>query len=384
MKIGLYLENGGISGVDLSHPWRGNPGIGGTEFNFVTLAQAFADRFRSLGITPTLYANNPANLPKDIRAVQAPDCLTAVRMAESDGATAFLWRPTVRPDTDALTDALPDLRLSLFVWAHNTPRLQLLRRFAESDAVAAFVPVGIEQARLIGEHPIQMKTTVISNGFHNPAFAAGNVEKDSDLIVYLGAMIPVKGFGVLARAWPRVVAAHPAARLAVIGSARLYRRENPVGAWGLADERFEADQIRPHLAGPDGRPHPSISFLGVLGTEKIALMRRAGMGVVNPSGRGENCPGSAIEFLAAGTPVVSIAREGLLDVVTHEKTGLLGTEEDDLAENLLTLLNEPGRAAALGAEGPADIAARFNYDKICAAWADLLTAKSTAPRARTV
>lgn len=383
MKLGLYIENAGISDVDLSHPWQGNPGVGGTEFNFATLALAFFERIQSFGIIPTLYANDTRKLPLEVRAVEASDCLSAVRAAEADGAEAFLWRPTVRPDTQALADALNDVRLRLFIWAHNTPQVDLLDRFATSDTVAAFVPVGHEQARLIGQHPILEKTVVIRNGFHAPAFAAAPpVEKDPNLVVSLGAMIPVKGFGVLARAWPKVLHAHPAARLKVIGSAQLYRRDNPVGAWGVADERFEAEVIRPHLAGPDGRPHSSVEFLGVMGPEKIAWMRRAAIGVVNPSGQGENCPGSAIEFLAAGTPVVSVAREGLLDVVTHNKTGLLGKEPDDLAENLLTLLKDPLRAVALGERGPADIAERFDYDLICSAWADLFRAKITAPLTR--
>ena len=41
MKIGLYLPNESYRGVDLSRPDHGNPGIGGTEYNFLTLPYYF-------------------------------------------------------------------------------------------------------------------------------------------------------------------------------------------------------------------------------------------------------------------------------------------------------------------------------------------------------
>ena len=369
MKIALYLENNNIKDVDLRFPEMGNPGVGGTEYNFITLACELASRYDFLALK--MFAQSTQLLPEALNCQRASTCLQAVDLAVAQGFEFFIWRPTVRDDAKQLVATLRSYPIKFIIWAHNTPASDILSLLAKADNVRRFVPVGEHQMRRIDAHELLHKQIRIHNGFHSKAFE-GNLSKDPNLVVYTGSLIPVKGFGLLAKAWPKVIAHCSNARLVVIGSGQLYNRNEVLGPWGVAQERFEKEEIIPYLSDAKGNLLPSVTFKGVMGNEKVPLLKQAICGVVNPTGKGENCPGSAIEFLAAGTAVVSAASEGILDVVDDGVTGLLGAGADELADNIICMLSSPEYAKRLGMNGPEVIKQRFNYEKICDQWLRLL------------
>ncbi|MDP5191771.1 glycosyltransferase, partial [Rheinheimera baltica] len=365
MKIAFYLENKNIKSVDLREPEKGNPGIGGTEFNFVTLPLELHRRYDFLQIK--IFAQSTQLLPQELSTEQADNCLIAVEKALEQGFEFFVWRPTVREDAAKLVERIQVYAIKFIIWAHNTPQNNIIQSLANAPNVRRFIPVGEWQKRAIYHSDIQHKLTRIHNGFYPFAYQ-GICNKDPNLVVYTGSLIPVKGFGLLAQAWPRVLEKCPNARLVVIGSGQLYNRNAKLGLWGVADEAFENETIIPYLIDKQGNRLPSVDFKGVMGVEKIPLLKQALCGVVNPTGKGENCPGSAIEFLAAGTAVVSAASEGILDVVDDGLTGLLGQGVQELAENLICMLKNPDYAEQLGKHGPEIVQQRFDYGKICDEW----------------
>jgi FkbM family methyltransferase len=365
MKIAFYIENKNISSVDLRVPERGNPGIGGTEFNFVTLSLELHKRFDFLDIT--VFAQSTQRLPNPLNVKKASNCIEAVEQAIALGCEFFVWRPTVRDDAELLIEQIESYPIKFIIWAHNTPKLEFIQALAKADNVRRFIPVGEWQMRAIKYQDIQPKLTRIHNGFHYKAYT-GRVEKDPNLVVYTGSLIPTKGFGLLAQAWPKVLEQCPEATLVVVGSGQLYNRNAKLGPWGIAAEAFERDHIIPYLSDEQGNILSSVTFKGVMGIEKTPLLKRAICGVVNPTGKGENCPGSAIEFLASGTAVVSAVNEGILDVVDDGITGLLGDGADELATNICCMLMHPDYAQKLGDNGPAIIRQRFDYELICDAW----------------
>lgn len=369
MKIALYLENSNIKNVDLRTPETGNPGIGGTEFNFVTLALELHRRYEFLNIK--MFAQSAQLLPDALRVERADNCLKAVERAVEQGHEFFVWRPTVREDAAKLVESIQSFPIKFIIWAHNTPLSSIIQALADAPNVRRFVPVGEWQKRAIDNNDIQHKVTRIHNGFHSQAYQ-GHAKKDPNLVVYTGSLIPTKGFGLLAEAWPRVLKKCPDAKLVVIGSGQLYNRNAKLGSWGIAEEVFETEKIIPYLSDEQGNKLPSVDFKGVMGAEKIPLLKQAICGVVNPTGKGENCPGSAIEFLAAGTAVVSASSEGILDVVDDGVTGLLGQGVQELADNLIFMLKNPDYAQRLGGNGPQVISQRFDYEKICDEWVRML------------
>ena len=366
MKISFYIENQNIKGVDLSRPELGNPGIGGTEFNFITLIHSIKKYNPKYDCR--LFANETTPFSEELPTTKAESCNDAIEQAILAGYEFFIWRPTVREDAKTLINRITDFDIKIIIWAHNTPALEYLDALSRARNVVRFIPVGIEQNRLIGKHPIQAKATVIHNGFDPSKYQQSRVSKDTNSVVYLGSLISVKGFGMLAKVWKRINTIHPHAKLTVIGGGNLYNRNMPLGPLGIAEEKFELEEIIPYLCDQNGEIDPSIEFLGVLGNEKIPLLADALIGIVNPTGKGENCPGSAIEFLASSTPVISADSEGLLDVVEHNVTGLLGNGEQALINNICELLSNPKKATKLGKNGPAVIAQKFNHKLACQKW----------------
>ncbi len=381
MKVAFYLENRAIPDVDLSRPSLGNPGCGGAEYMLSAIPSYLAAEEEKTGCRLLVLANHVDRLPGNVANRRVTDVLAAASKAKEEGCDVFVYRPRRHLEIELL-ELIERLRLPTVARFSITPTGPYLRALAESAHVKAVVCVGREQHDLAWDTPVWPKLTCITNGFDVDGFRLANPPaREPGLVVYLGALVPQKGFHLLARAWPRILRRHPEARLAVIGTGALYGTAT-LGPWGVAASEYEA-QIAPHLAGPDGQPHPSVSFLGKLGLEKKEWLHRASVGVPNPSGQTENCPGSAVELQACGTAVVSVARYGLLDTVRHGETGLLGRTQGDLVDNICSLLDDPARAEALGQNGVAFVREAFDIGAINADWHDLFDrlVRGAPPRA---
>jgi glycosyltransferase involved in cell wall biosynthesis len=181
-----------------------------------------------------------------------------------------------------------------------------------------------------------------------------------------------KGFHRLAKVWPEVINKFPDAQLEVIGSGKLYDRNQKLGKWGMATENYE-QKFRAPLADDDGSPLDSITFHGLVSqATKIDILQDTTVGVINPRGT-ETFSVSAVEFQAAGTPVVSRAQGGVLDTVKHQETGLLHTSDQVMAENIKRFLSKPELAQRYGQNAIYFVSYMFNYPQICSDWLELLT-----------
>ena len=370
MRIAFYLENGNIPNVDLSRPELGNPGCGGTEFLFAALPFYLASLDGDT-VQPVLLANHTGLLPPSLEVHLVSNILDAAQRAKNMKCAFFVYRPK-RFEEPGLYALLNQLKIPSIAWLHVTPTNPQLRALGANAHIKAVVCVEHEQHEALRDTEAAHKLTYIVNGLDCGNFnVSENTERDPRLIIYLGALVPQKGFHLLARAWPRIMRRSPDARLAVIGSGSLYGPEARLGSWGIAAELYEEQHIKPYLRGPDGKPLPSVQFLGRLGIEKKELLCKAAVGVVNPSGQTENCPGSALEFQAYGTPVVSGAFYGMLDTVRHRETGLLGRTLDDLVENICRLMVDSKLARRLGENGPGFVRHRYNFPGVTRQWVDL-------------
>ena len=87
---------------------------------------------------------------------------------------------------------------------------------------------------------------------------------------------------------------------------------------------------------------------------------------------------AALQAMAAGRPVVGTRVTGIVDLVTHEQTGLLAPPGDDgaLAGSVILLLSDAAYRARLGAAAREDAARRFAGEdaavRLMALYADLL------------
>ncbi len=186
-------------------------------------------------------------------------------------------------------------------------------------------------------------TAVIPNG--TPARPARPPLSGPPLVACSGRLVPEKGVEVLLRAFARVHAALPAARLVVVGDGP----QRPVLAALAAQLGVSAavtftgyvppDQIEPHVARAWVQAVPSVW------AEPFGMV--------------------AIEAMMRGTAVVASRSGGLAEIVRDGQTGRLVAPGAVAAwaEALLALLQNPALAERWGAAGRALALAEYSMDR---------------------
>lgn len=168
------------------------------------------------------------------------------------------------------------------------------------------------------------------------------VSPDAFAVVLVGRLVPIKRIDRLVRVFATLHAAHPGARLYVIGDgSERAAAEAQAAAAGLAD---------------------SVTFCGWR-SDTAAWYAAADIVVITSDNEGT--PLTLIEAAAAGRPAVATAVGGVADVVTDEVTGLLAAADDEpaLAAAMIRMAAEPELRARLGAAAPA-AAARFGIERL--------------------
>jgi glycosyltransferase involved in cell wall biosynthesis len=158
-----------------------------------------------------------------------------------------------------------------------------------------------------------------------------------------------KGIDVLVRAIPRVLRSVPAASFTLVG------RGDPSPYLIQADLLGVRQTIRCVGETDDVGPYLSDCCAFVL-----------------PS-RWEGCPNVVLEAMAAGLPVVATSAGGTPELVEEGVTGFLVPVEahEMLAQRIVTLLLDPGMAAAMGQAGRARVVSRFGVQAMVDAYATL-------------
>jgi len=371
MKVGIYFDNSGIADVDLTHPEKGNPGVGATQYLLASFPYYFSKHSPS-AVECILYVPKAARLPLDVSVVKARDLAAAAEASHHDRCDVFICLPPGREADMAVFTTLECVQVPTVMWANNTPYARCLDAIHTSQHVKRLVCAGREGMDYLRDHAVFPKSTFIFNGIDVGLYAPrSRVARMPNTVVYLGSLVPIKGFHVLARAWPSIRHTLRDARLLVIGTGDLYQREVRLGKWGIAEESYES-QIRSYLSGRDGEPDYGVKFLGRLGAEKIGVLQAASVGVVNPSGRSEICPVSALELQACGTPVVSTPKHGVADTVIDGETGLLGRGDRALRRNIIYLLTHPSVVDAYGTNALRFLRDNFSYQTVMDKWYTLL------------
>jgi len=92
------------------------------------------------------------------------------------------------------------------------------------------------------------------------------------------------------------------------------------------------------------------------------------------------CPVKLLDLLAAGVPVVGDAVGQLTEMIRHGVSGLLVPAGDEaaFAEALLSLLQAPQQARAMGEQAAADVRLRFNWDRLAEKAAQVYAGVKTA------
>ncbi len=367
MKIAFYLPNKALKKVDFSTPYDGNPGSGAAEYLHVALPYYISDsKFETY-----IFAQDISHMPANINCIQCDSIRDAAITAKENGIDIFVFRPRIHEE-DFILDLIDEIKLPSIGRAALTPSIKHQRKMARCNYFKALVAVGSEQYDFMSDSPVAKKLTYIDNGISLSACSGfENIKKNKKLVTYMGAIVPQKGFHVLARVWPKVLESHPDACLRVIGSSKIYNENYSVGPLGIADETYERKYIIPYLCNKAGELHPSVTFLGALGREKYKHLSESIVAVPNPTGQTETCCVSAIEMAACSTAVVTGAYYALLGTVKNNFTGLLGRGDAKLASNICKLLDNPMLAINLGRNGRAMAEKVYDFSKVAIRWKKL-------------
>lgn len=164
----------------------------------------------------------------------------------------------------------------------------------------------------------------------------------------VGRLIPAKGYGDLLRAWPRVTAEVPEARLRIVGDGPL---------------REELEDLADRLGIAR-----STAFVGYV-PDPRAEFRRFDVAAF-PSLR-EGLSLTAAQAMASGVPLVTSDLPSFRTLVDDAGVTVPRGDPAALAEALVDLLSAPGRRAELAAAGRERIAEHFAIDRVVEEYTDL-------------
>ena len=368
MKICIYLNNCGISNVDCSDLMQGNPGIGGTEYCILLLAQVYKKYYPESYVM--LIVSEKGQLPEVDKIILCKDYLQVPPLAKEHGADILIVSSLYngKPLPKVFLDQINQAKIKTISWGHNFYLSDYCSQLASCDYLKANVFVGRQQYDRYIDHKIIKKSTYIYNMYPLEG-KPKRIQGSKPTVTYIGSLVPMKGFQELAAVWKSILAQIPDAQLNVIGSGELYSRNAKLGTYGIADEAFE-QQIMPCLTDENGKILSSVHFLGVLGKEKNEVIANTTVGIVNPTGRTETFGISALDFESMGVPVVTIAKGGFLDTIIDGKTGILFRKRSAFVNAVISLLKDKNMNQKYGDAGII-FAQKFSPELIIPEWDSL-------------
>ena len=177
---------------------------------------------------------------------------------------------------------------------------------------------------------------VVHDGCVLPEESGSVLEDGFAHIGMIGRISPWKGQHVFIKAAAIVCEQFPETKFEIIGAP-------------LFSETPYEEEL--HRLAASLRLERSVRFTGFVNDIGSAISRL--QMVVHASIIGEPFGQVIIEGMAAGKPVIATRAGGIPEIVVDEDTGLLVPIEDEraLADAMITLLQNPGRAAQMGANG---------------------------------
>jgi glycosyltransferase involved in cell wall biosynthesis len=220
-----------------------------------------------------------------------------------------------------------------------------------------FVAYTAYEANHVISHGVDpKKVSVIGAGVDPPSFQKADGAKirqrygwgNEPVVGFIGQFSPHKGPDILLEAMNIVWRQIPEVRLLLAGARRKYATQ--------------LEDMANHL---DRRFRERITFVYDF-PEDMKPELFAGLDIFTYPSRFESFGIAFLEAWAAGKPVIGCRAGAIPDVVEHGKDGLLVTPGDagGLAEAIISLINDPAKAHAMGACGKKKMMERYTWPEI--------------------
>lgn len=330
MKIGILIDKGSLELVDCSKIEKGNPGMGGSEYLFLLLAYYLSGKNKEFSII--LLVKNKLNVEFlcEQRIIDEELALENLK-----GLDCLIANPCGKPV--GFFELLDQWNKNVIAWVHNYIPYMTLKHLANCQSIKKVVFVGKQHYESYCDDPVFKKSTYIYNMVRPFEVKYVLPSQKKNIVTYVGALVPAKGFHKLARQWKKILKKVPDAKLWVIGSGKLYDKRNKMGKYGISFSEYEKNFIK-YLLDDNGKLLKSVHFYGTLGYEKEEILQMTKVGVTNPTGISETFCLSAVEFEGIGIPVVAYKGFGFLDTVQDKNTGLLSKTGYGLYRDIVRLL----------------------------------------------
>lgn len=362
INVTIYLGDLDGSPINANYLTEGNPGVGGTQFCMLQLAnylrlqkgfniQLISVRTYYMDSVKCHYVHNNSevcNVAKQIRT----DILILSQFNDK-----------------AFEKDLARQKIKIIIWSHNYVLSDFCEFIKSAEPVKANVFVSKQHYDRYIDDDVIYKSTFIHNMYFDNTIDVLR-ENDSRTVVYMGAIIPGKGFAELCSIWPGIIKAVPDAKLLVLGNGKLYG-EKKLGKYGIAAEDYENKFVK-YIIDDNGEIIPSVHFLGVIGKGKTEIFRKSCVGVVNPSGRTETFGMGIVEMAEGLLPVVTIGKNGHFDTIINGETGILANTLIGIQNAIIKLLTNPELNEKLGINAKSRIK-MFNPEIIGPKWIKLLS-----------
>jgi glycosyltransferase involved in cell wall biosynthesis len=365
MKIGIWFPNKSFQNLDYSKPESNNPGMGGTAFEIALLISLFPAHSKNHDLIQFTEVSSKIESCKNIVTANVYD---AIKEASNIAIELFV---TVAVNDSALFNTIEKYKMKTVFWGHNYYYSDMCNNIVKSELIVANVFCGKQVYDRYIDHEIIKKSTFIFNmlGDAKKKRKFENIKNHN--ITYIGAIIPSKGFHVLAKQWPKILKRIPDAKLNVIGTGNLYGENSNLGELGLANKEYEKTFIE-YITDSNGELLESIVLHGIVAqAKKKELINNSSLGVINPTGITENCPVSAIDFQSHGVPVVTKYKNGSVDILINNKTGIFFLLEKNLHKKIIKLISDKKKNEAYGKNAIEFFNDRFATKKILPLWEKL-------------
>ncbi len=334
MRILIYLEQSKILG-EMENQFQVNPGVGGTTFTSARLAieiQKESDK-NNLNLQITLFTKNPI---KDnffnLKVISEKEAfqetwdiaLLTGNIIEKiyknkiiiNSKRTLIW--TRHPFDKNMVKVAKDLKFELVSVGKNQYLSNYLLIGPHNHIDNLFCAQRIRKAAFNNENELSIQTKSNKNKLR---------------IGYMGALVPSKGFHLIAENWHFISSSLQkiglTAILEVIGGSDLYDFEK--GHKFIPCDQEYGNKIYPHIRNEINK---TIFFHGTLNSERYQIMKGCDIALFNPRGHGEAFPASILEWMALSIPVISCLEYGCADVMTYNKLLTINNEKE-IANKLL-------------------------------------------------
>lgn len=242
-----------------------------------------------------------------------------------------------------VTDTLDEFARQKSVHSWQVRLLKKIQTYVANGAEHIIVPSKYLKSILVDWGIDSHKIAVIYNGFHmqpvkeTPSALRKRLRLDGKVIVTVGRLVPWKGIKELISVMPDVIAAHPDAKLLVIG-------EGP--------ERTNLEKQVADL-GLSG----CVAFTGKLPqADMFNYVKASDAFVLNTAYEGFSH--QIIETMALGTPIITTAVGGNVEAIRNHENGILVAPgaSQSLKEAIIGLLADTKLADKLARNAKKDVA----------------------------